>query len=199
MQYNQKIQKTNGGYIAIYIFAPLVLIAIAVLVSVLIPEAEGTAAACAALLFIVSIFWWGWGWKLLFNKKKKEMEKKLNEAGFVRNHTFNGDGCTMVVDSVHGDIALLFRFNPFVIQITSAKKIERTWVDDGAHGAGIMRGSSCVSFLFTVDGIKVRVNTFISNKRWRMDSNYILDGISKADMMVNVINQARAVQPGNGN
>ena len=65
-------------------------------------------------------------------------------------------------------------------------------MDDGCSGAGFLKGSSRVSFLFVVDGIKIRVNTFTSNKRWRMDSNYILTGISKADMMVDVLKSAGA-------
>jgi len=71
------------------------------------------------------------------------------------------------------------------------KRVERAWVDDGKSGAGIFAGSGRVSFLFTVDGIKVRVNTFTSNQRWRMDSEYILTGISKADMMVKIIEEAK--------
>lgn len=197
MQYNQKIQKVNGLYLTLYIIGPILPVAIAVLVSLLIPEAEGTAAACAMLLGIAGVFWWCMGWKLVLNMKKKAMAKKLDEAGFVRNHTFNGDKSTIVIDAQHGDMALLFCFNPFVIQIASMQKITRAWVDDGAHGSGVMRGSSYVRFVFELDGVKVCVNTFTSNKRWRMDSNYILTGISKADMMVNVINSAKqAAQQG---
>ena len=55
-----------------------------------------------------------------------------------------------------------------------------------------MEGSSRVSFLFNIDDVKIRVNTFTSNQRWRMDSEYILTGISKADMMVEVIEKARS-------
>ena len=70
-------------------------------------------------------------------------------------------------------------------------RIQRAWVDDGAAGGGFLRGSSRVSFLFQVDGVKIRVDTFTSNKRWRMDSDYILTGISKADVMVEVLEQAK--------
>lgn len=56
---------------------------------------------------------------------------------------------------------------------------------------GILEGSSRVSFLFIIDGVQIRVNTFTSNQRWRMDSDYILTGISKADMMVEILNTAR--------
>ena len=45
--------------------------------------------------------------------------------------------------------------------------------------------------LFKVDDVKIRVNTFTSNQRWRMDSDYILTGISKADMMAKVIEEAK--------
>ena len=56
---------------------------------------------------------------------------------------------------------------------------------------GPLAGSSRVSFLFTIDGVRIRVNTFTSNKRWRMDSDYILTGISKADMMAEVLEEAK--------
>lgn len=69
--------------------------------------------------------------------------------------------------------------------------MEKAWVDDGLSGAGFMAGSSRVSFLFIIDGIKVRVDTFTSNQRFKMDSDYILTGISKADMMVEMIEKAK--------
>ena len=47
-----------------------------------------------------------------------------------------------------------------------------------------MEGSSRVRFLFSIEGITIKVNTFTSNRRWRMDSDYILTAISKADVMV---------------
>ena len=55
-----------------------------------------------------------------------------------------------------------------------------------------MEGSSRVSFLFSIDGVRIRVNTFTSNKRWRMDSEYILTGISKADLMVEILETAKS-------
>ena len=191
MQYNQKIKKVNGLYLVLYIFVPMIPVAVTVLLSLLIPEQEGRFAGISALLGIAAFVWWMAGWKLVLNMKKKSMEKKLDTAGFVRNHTFNSDKSTIVIDAQHGDIALLFCFNPTAIQIASMQKITRAWVDDCAHGSGVMRGSSCVRFCFEIDGITVKVNTFTSNRRWRMDSNYILTGISKADMMVNVINNAK--------
>ncbi len=82
-------------------------------------------------------------------------------------------------------------WNPFEPYIVSANRVTKTWVDDGKSGFGIFEGSGRVSFLFTIDDTKIRVNTFTSNTRWRMDSEYILTGISKADMMVEVLENAR--------
>lgn len=59
-----------------------------------------------------------------------------------------------------------------------------------------MRGTSRVSFLFEVDGVKVRVNTFTSNQRWKMDDPKILEAISKADMMVQVLEAAKQASGG---
>ncbi|MCM1537856.1 MAG: hypothetical protein NC254_05625 [bacterium] len=195
MQYNQKIQKVNGVYLLLYFIVPVIPGAVLILLSLLVPEKEGPFAASAMMLLFLAFLWWCMGWQLVLKMKRKGMEKQLDAQGFVRNHTFNGDKSTIVIDAQHGDMALLFCFNPSVIQIASMQKITRAWVDDGAHGSGIMRGSSYVRFCFEIDGVTVKVNTFTSNKRWRMDSNYILTGISKADMMVNVINSAKQGQP----
>ena len=136
--------------------------------------------------------WWIFGGRTIYKQNQKKLEKVLNENGFERNHTFYGDGSMIVVDVTNGKIALLFFWNPFENFILPASRITKTWVDDGRSGAGIFEGSGRVSFLFTIDDIKVRVNTFTSNQRWRMDSDYILTGISKADMMVKVLEEARS-------
>ena len=150
----------------------------------------------AVVLFMgpttLSVIWWIFGGRTIYKQNQKKLEKQLNESGFERNHTFYGDGSMIVVDVTNGKIALLFFWNPFENFILPASRITKTWVDDGRSGAGIFEGSGRVSFLFTIDNIKVRVNTFTSNQRWRMDSDYILTGISKADMMVNVLEEARS-------
>ena len=140
---------------------------------------------------LLSMVWWICAGRFLFKRKKKALEKELDEQGFSRNQTFYGDGCMVVIDTNKGNMALLFFWNPFEKQIFPVSRIEKAWVDDGRSGAGFLEGSSRVSFLFKVDGITVRVNTFTSNQRWRMDTDYILTGISKADMMVKVIEDAK--------
>lgn len=186
-----KIKKINILYMLGYIFGPILICAICFFLSYkFFPK--GTMAVILLMgPSFLSIAWWIFAGKFIFKKKQKEFESELDTNGFQRNHTFYADGCTVVIDEMNGELALIFFWNPFETFRVSLKRVENAWVDDGKTGAGIFAGSGRVSFLFTIDGIKIRVNTFTSNQRWRMDSEYILTGISKADMMVKTIEEAK--------
>lgn len=188
---SKKIQKINVLYLLAYIFVPIAICAICFLISYLFFPIGNMAVILLMGPSTLSLLWWIFGGKLIYKQKQKKMEKELDQKGFVRNHTFQSDGCVVMVDVAHGGIALLFFWNPFQPFILPANRISKVWVDDGRGGKGFMEGSSRVSFLFQVDGVKIRVNTFTSNKRWRMDSDYILTGISKADVMAEVLETAR--------
>lgn len=188
---NQKIKKINLLYLLGYIFAPIILCAICFTIGTLFfPQ-----GIMAVILFMVpsflSVIWWVFGGKFIYTQKRKKFEKELDQIGFTRNQTFYGDGCTVIIDMNKGNMGLIFFWNPFLTYTFPVKRITKAWVDDGKSGVGFLAGSSRVSFLFTVDEIKIRVNTFTSNQRWRMDSDYILTGISKADMMIKMIDEAK--------
>ena len=187
----KKIKKIDPVYLILYLLVPVAVIAVCYTVMAVTGVIGNTAVALGFGPVIFAALWWILGGKVLYNNRKKAFEKNLTDTGFVRNHTFYGDGCTVVVDTVHRKLALLFRWNPMQSYVIPVGRIERAWVDDGRGGAGFLEGSSRVSFLFSVDGVNIRVNTFTSNKRWRMDSDHILTGISKADLMVEVLNEAR--------
>jgi hypothetical protein len=189
----ETIKKYNIGYILSYIFIPAIIIAICVILNVIFDWRGSLAVITLFFIPMIAILFWCFASTLLYKQKKNQMPFILEEQGVVCNQTFYGGSCTVVVDEINKQVGLLFRWNPFQVYTIPAYKITKAWVDDGASGAGFMKGSSRVSFLFVVDGIKIRVNTFTSNKRWRMDSNYILTGISKADMMVEILNSTRGV------
>ena len=140
---------------------------------------------------ILSFVWWVFAGNFLYKRAQKRLEKELDESGFVKNYIFYGAGWTVAVDIENGKIAMVSFWNPSVSYVLPADRITKTWVDDGKSGFGIFEGSGRVSFLFMIDDVKIRVNTFTSNTRFRMDSEYILTGISKADMMVEVLENAR--------
>lgn len=193
MQENERLKKSNLGYILMYFVIPIIVIAICYGTMAVTGVIGNMAVALAFGPIIFAILWWVLLGKPLYNAQTRKMERELDSAGFRRNQTFTADGCVVIVDQTSGKLAILFRWNPFHYYVFPADRITKTWVDDGKTGAGIFAGSGRVSFLFVVDGIKVRVNTFTSNRRWTMDHEYILEGISKADLMVEILNEAREV------
>lgn len=188
----KKIKKVNMLYLLGYIFGPILICGICFGLSyAFFPK--GTMAVILIMVpSFLAVIWWCLAGSLLYKKKRKEFERSLDDAKFSRDHTFYGKGSTVIVDIKKGKIGLICFWNPFETYTIPASRVEKAWVDDGCSGAGFMKGSSRVSFLFTVDGVKLRVNTFTSNQRWRMDSDYILTGISKADMMVQVLSEAKS-------
>ncbi len=188
----EKVKKINIFYLLGYIFIPMIMCEICFLVSYLFfPKGNGAVILIMGPSFL-SFIWWVFAGSFIFKRKTKKFEKELDESGFNRNQTFYGRGKTVLVDLKNGKIGLVFFWNPFKTYTIPASRIEKAWVDDGKGGIGFMEGSSRVSFLFLVDGIKIRVDTFTSNQRFRMDSDYILTGISKADMMVKMIEEAKS-------
>lgn len=188
----EKVKKINPLYLLSYIFVPIILCGISYGISYLFfPKGNG-AVICLLVVPVLAILWWVFGGSFLYKRHYKKFECELEEKGFRRNHSFYGKGKTVYIDAENGQVGLVFFWNPQKAYILPASRIEKCWVDDGKGGAGFMTGSSRVGFLFIVDGIKVRVDTFTSNQRFRMDSDYILTGISKADVMVKAIEQAKA-------
>jgi len=189
----EKIQKTNILYLLGYIFVPIIVCAIGYLICYLRFYDGGAGAVITTMVpTILAVIWWIFAGTLIFKQKTKEFEKAFTEAGYKRSQTFYGRGKTVILDLDQGMIGLVFFWNPFKAYIVPASRVQKAWVDDGKMGSGIMEGSSRVSFLFTIDDIKIRVDTFTSNQRFRMNDKHILTGISKADMMVQNIETAKA-------
>ena len=186
------VKKTNIVYRLLVIFVPIAVIAVGILIGYNFFRDGGTGAAvCFVGPIVLSVAWWILGPTTIWNQKKKKMMKDLGEQGFNRNQTFYGSNQTVAVDIRQGKVALLFFWNPFEQYILPASRIAKAWTADGAGGAGFLRGTSRVSFLFLIDEVKVRVNTFTSNQRWKMDDPKILEAISKADMMVQALDAAK--------
>lgn len=188
----KRIKKISPIYLLGSVFGPMIVCGLCFLLSYLyFPKGTGAVILIMGPTFL-AVIWWIFGGSFLFKRKTKKFERTLDASGFHRNHTFYGRGKTVMIDEVRGSVGLVFFWNPFQTYVFPASRIEKAWVDDGRGGKGFLEGSSRVSFLFLVDGIKIRVDTFTSNQRWRMDSDYILTGISKADVVVQALNEARA-------
>lgn len=175
----QKIKKVNIVYAILVFLIPLIIVIGLLAASIQLIEGDAGIALWSVGI-IGGILWFIIGPDQIYKKKKEKKMKELDASGFVRNHTFNADGCTVAVDVAHGKIAVVFKWNPGKCFVVPANRITNVWVDDGKMLGGTRR----VSFLFIVDGVKVRVNTFTSNRTWSMKSNYVLEALSKADMMI---------------
>lgn len=194
----EKVKKVSVPYLLGNILIPPLLLVVGLAVAIYVSEMAAATqqlrtatAAIFGVCFILAFLWWPVS-RRLAKRRRKRILQTLENSGFEPNQTFNSDGCTTVVDLVHGQVALLFRWNPGKVYVRPASALSNVYVHDGRGGAGILEGSSQVSFRFTVDGVNVKVNTFTSNRRWRMDSDYILTGISKADVMVEALVSAGA-------
>ena len=192
-----QLKKTNYVYVLGYVFIPLAVAALGLFIGSLYFH-DGGAGAVVCMMGgpAAAILWWIFGGNAIYKLGKGRMLKQLDEAGFDRRQIFYSDGCVVAMDINRAEMALLFYWNPFAVQIAPASRVTRAWTDDGAAGPGVLRGTSRVSFVFEVDDIKIRVNTFISNQRWKMNDDKVLEGISKADLWVQVLDQASQQEAG---
>lgn len=189
----EKIQKNNVWYILAYILAPLALCMVGfALCATVFSKGGAGAVICALIIPILAVVWWIFGGSFIFKRQTKNLKKSFTAAGYKRNNTFYGRGKTVVLDIQKGMLGIASFWNPFEVYIVPASRVEKAWTDDGKMGSGFMEGTSVVKFVFTIDGIKISVPTFQSNQRFRMDDKRVLTGISKADMMVQSIEEAKA-------
>lgn len=180
------VKKVNIIYLLLVILIPAVVLAVGAWISVLVDKpGEGGAATlflALALWFVAPI--------LIWNREKTKMMQQLRAQGFALNQTFYSSSQTVSVDMRQGKVAMLFYWNPFTLYVVSAGRITKAWTDDGLHRSLFMRVTNRVSFLFMVDKVKVRVNTFTSNKNPSEHDDDVIEGIAKADMWVNVLKEA---------
>lgn len=188
----EQVKKTNYVYVLCYIFVPLAAAGLSLFIGCTFFRDGGAGAVvCMFAIPLLAVLWWMFAGRGIYKLGKKRMLKELDEMGIDRRQIFYSDGCVVSMDMEQGKIGLLFFWDPFRVQVVPASRVTRAWADDGAKGAGFMRGTSRVSFLFEIDGVTVRVNTFISNQRWKLNDERVLEGISKADLWVQVLDEAR--------
>ena len=191
------VKKVNAVYLLATIFLPIAIIVLGGFIGYQFFRDGGNGAViCSMCPTALAVIWWVFGTTTIWRMRKKNMMKVLDEQGFERHQTFYGNNQTVVVDMKKGTVAMLFFWNPFELYVLPASRINNAWSEDGAGGAGFLRGTSRVSFLFQVDGVKIRVDTFTSNQRWKMEDPKVLEGISKADRWVQVLEAARQQSSG---
>lgn len=186
-----KLQKVNWVLLVVYFLIPLLLFPLGFLVQV-----KGGISNNIALGVIFTMI----GWPIMYvpvrsiinSKGLKKAAPYLDSQGFVRNYTFNGRFAVVYIDLQNGRIAIHYKWNPFKTFILDASHLEKAYTDDGCTGKGAFQGTWRVRFVFVIDGMTFKVTTFDSNSRFSMNNPKILEGISKADLYVDVLNTAKA-------
>lgn len=195
MKTPDRVRKVNCAYLLGYIFIPFAAAALSVFIGWQFFRYIGTGAVvCFIAVPAAAVLWWIFAGNIIYKQGQKRMLRQLDEAGIDRRQIFYSDGCVVSVDMEQGKLGMIFFWNPFDVQVVPAGRVTKAWADDGAFGAGFTRGTSRVSFLFLLNGIKIRVNTFTSNQRWKMNDPKVLEGISKADRWVEVLDVTRQRQ-----
>ncbi len=185
-----KLKKVNPVYLAVSIFVPIFAMVAGTVVAMIFIDNSGVGSIIAMVLMLASVIWWGMGISAVYKKKAKKLFQAEEEKGFRATHIFTGNNCALAVAPQQKELALVFRWNPWECQRVPMSAVQSTWVDDGKGGKGILEGTSRVSFLLRIDGKKLRVDTFISNRRYTMSSPMIKEALDKANTMVEAIRSA---------
>lgn len=186
------VRKFNPVYLLAYILIPLAISVLSVWSAFrFFPDGGAGAVIFVLVVPLLAVVWWIGGGRFLYGRAKKRMEKLMKERGIQANQIFYSRGWSIFADVKGGQIGLVSFWNPTKPFLIPASRIEKVWVDDGIGGIGIFKGSSRVGFLFQVDNTNVRVDTFVSNKRLTPNDNHVLDGISKADTWLEILEAAR--------
>ena len=103
--------------------------------------------------------------------------------------TFKTSNAYLAIDGVDGRIAYVSNHNPLEFQMAEAKDLQNIKTD---LMKGPLGGATAVYFSFIYNGKKTKVHTFLSNQAYNLKSKEIMEGISKADMYVNLLNGLKA-------
>ena len=200
MDTGDRISKTDPVFatlLILFILLPIAVLAVCVAVSFAIEVSDPVLISLIFGPFIFGFLWWFYGGKWIHKQNVKKTGRQVAElaaSGFVTNYVYNG-ACVVRVDMVHRKVALQFCLNPSHCYVVPAEQITRAWVEEGKRGKWIFEGTRKVSFLLMVNGVKVRVPTFVAPQRYSMVSDEVLTGISKADVMVEAIDKIRRQVP----
>ncbi len=121
---------------------------------------------------------------------KKKLEKRGAELGkdFSCNYKFTAHNAIFYIDADGGRLGVLWRGNPSEIQLADLRGLTDVRTNDGKK----LGGTSLVRCQFKLDGKGYSIHTFRSNRQWSMKSSEVLEGISKADKLCEMLSAAKA-------
>lgn len=128
-------------------------------------------------------------------KKRMEKSAAAMEQEFPNiNYKFTAHNCVVYLDTEGGHMGMVWKHNPFRLQMIDPAKITDIRTNDGQ----ILRGTEVVSCQFLLDGKKVRIYTLrVSGGQLAMKHPRVMEAVSKADKLsetVRAVVQAQKVR-----
>ena len=182
------MKKVNTSYLAVWAGIPAAVAAVLIVLAftVLMGNQTGFVIAIfAAFGIIVTI-------PMFLESKMKKMatalEPNFQAQGFSYQYKFEAKNAVYYIDQ-GGRMGVVCRYNPTELQFVDLSKVTNVRVNDGKFG----RGTSRVSCEFLLDGKKVRITTLqVSRGTLSIKDKRVLEAISKADQLCNLLNAAKA-------
>lgn len=184
------MKKMNLIYVFICYGIPIALIVVLLVVSLnLDVQGELLFMLDLALMIAIPVFVPG----LL--KKRMEKSAAAMEQEFPNiNYKFTAHNCVVYLDTEGGHMGMVWKHNPFRLQMIDPAKITDIRTNDGQ----ILRGTEVVSCQFLLDGKKVRIYTLrVSGGQLAMKHPRVMEAVSKADKLsetVRAVVQAQKVR-----
>ena len=143
--------------------------------------------------FFVALMYVGFGNGITGVIAEKTMEKNARKENFERSSTFVTDGSFTIgsivkIDEDTGRVAYVSYQNPFEFQLTHARLLTNIKSDYIKSPLG---GTSYVYFEFYYKDKRVRIPTFTASNVYSLQSEAVLEGISKADAFCDLLTNAQ--------
>ena len=113
----------------------------------------------------------------------KKTAKGIDALPYQFNSSFSGRAGMLYIDVENGMIGFISAYNPKVIQLFNASRIDRPKTI-----ASMMTG---VRFVFYIDNKKVTMYTLLSNRMVNLKSGIGAEAVSKADAFVELLLAAK--------
>ncbi len=126
---------------------------------------------------------------------RKTMEKHSKKENFEKSSTFITDGSFTIgavvkIDENTGRVAYVSYWNPYEFQMVQAKELTNI---KSSYIKAPLGGTQYVYFEFYYNNKRVRIPTFTASNVYSLQSEAVLEGISKADAFCDLLTNAQKV------
>lgn len=178
------MKKINFMYAAMWYFVFIAVAVLIVLVGIILQNDTTTYFIAGAVFILGAMFY------AVPEIKKGAMKKKATalEQGFKYDYKFTTTNAVFYIDA-SGKLGVLWRGNPSHIQLANLAELSDVRTNDGKK----LLGTSRVSCQFNLAGSPFRINTLlVSRGQLPMNSPQVVEAISKADKLCEMLNTAKS-------